>query len=483
MRKWLLTLLLGLFAVGLSAQEPYPALGAKLEEYFTALSGEPTSVQIEECDYLISSSEDAKVRQYVALKIYDHYLKSKIMGDDAVAVHVAEKWFLSGDIPMNSPGDLFNAQMFVEFNRSSLIGSAAPSLTLLSPEGDAVKVPGEGYSVLYFYDTGCSTCKMETPRLKNFVREGKYPVTVYAIYTGSDKASWDSFRDSFPGVTHLWDPEIDSDWQRLYGVLQTPKMFLVSPAGIILGRGLDTPALEILLNREMGTRHFVYGEDSQMENFAQLFAPYGDTLKVQDVLDVADYMAARTAGEGSETAFKQLFGDFLYYLSSQKNEVYRDAVIPFVQKYITGMPSVWNTADDQAQVVSLGEMLSELAARTPVGSPVPDLKVPGQLRRRPCLFRPASKDGVFSLRSISGNPAYVVFYTGGCSACQELLGKVDSIVQENRKAKVLLIDMDALMNDDYDKARELLDNFDLSGLPFVLELDKKGTVVHKYVDL
>ena len=29
-------------------------------------------------------------RQYVALKIYDHYLQSRIMGDDGVAVHLAD---------------------------------------------------------------------------------------------------------------------------------------------------------------------------------------------------------------------------------------------------------------------------------------------------------------------------------------------------------------------------------------------------------
>lgn len=483
MKKWLLTALGSLLALGLSAQEPYPALGAKLDEYFTALAGEAASVQMEECDFLIASCEDEKVRQYVALKIYDHYLRSKIMGDDAVAVHVADKWFLSGAVPMQSDADLVNAQLYAEFNRSSLLGAQAPVLTLFAPDSSGVKVPGEGYSVLYFYDTGCSTCKAESARLQAFAKEGKYPVNLYAVYTGADEASWESYRAGFPEACHLWDPSVSSDWQRLYGVLQTPKLFLVGPDGSILGRGLDTPALEILLNREMGTQHFVYGEDSQMESFRQLFAPYNDTLKVQDVLNVADYMAVRTSGEGSEAAFKQLFGDFLYYLSSQKREVYRDAAIPFVQKYIAGMPEIWNTDDDKAQVVSLGEMLSELAARTPVGSPIPDLKVRGELRQRPCLFRPGAKQGVFALRSLKGKPGYVVFYTGGCSACQELLGKVDSLIKENRKMKVLLVDMDALMNDHYDEARTLLDTFDLSGLPFVVELDKKGTVVHKYVDL
>ena len=241
MKKLILFFLSALLSLGALAQEPYPELGAKLEEYFTALAGEPASVQNKECDFLIASCRDSLVRQYVALKVYDHYLQSNIMGDDAVAVHVAQEWFLSGKVAMAEEMDLLNARVFVEFNKSSLIGMQAPALSTFAPDGSYVKVPGEGYSVLFFYDTGCATCKVESARLKALVGEGKYPVNVYAIYVGQDGASWKSYVADFKGVTHVWSPE-PADWQRLYGVLQTPRMFLVSPEGEILGRGLDTPA-------------------------------------------------------------------------------------------------------------------------------------------------------------------------------------------------------------------------------------------------
>ena len=483
MRKWLLCVLACVFAWSARAQEPYPELGAKLDEYFTALAGESAAMQNAECDFLIESAQDSLVRQYIALKIYDHYLRSKIMGDDAVAVHVAQKWLLSGAVPMKSSGDLFNAQLFVEFNKSSLIGSEAPVVSLKDPSAAAVQVPSAGeYSVLYFYDTSCSTCKLETPRLKELMESADYPVHLYAIYVGADAASWEAYRPLLPMATHVWDPEVESDWQRLYGVLQTPKMFLVSPSGVILGRGLDTPALRMLLGQEFATDTYVYGESSVMERYTQFFAPYGDSLKVQDVMDVADYLAARTLGEGNRDAFKQVVGDFLYFLSSQRSEVFRDAVAPFVQKFIE-VPDIWTTEADKAQVVSLGTLLTDLASRTPVGSLVPDLKVPGTLRRKPCLFVRGSRSGVFSLRRLKGDPAYLVFYTGGCSSCKETLSAVDALVRANRKARVLLVDMDAVMTDDPQTAGLLLDSFDLSGLPMVVELDKSGMVKHRYVNL
>ena len=484
MKKWIIAALLCVFSLGLRAQEPYPELGAKLEEYFTALAGENPAVQSAECDFLIESCRDSLVRQYVALKIYNHYLGSRIMGDDAVAVHVAEKWFLSGKVAMASDEDLLNANIYKEFNRQSLIGAQAPAVKLTGVDGAPVDIPAAGkYSVLYFYDTSCTTCRVETSRLSALAASGQYDLQLYAIYVGADASAWEAYQANLPEAVHLWDPSQDSDWQRSYGVLKTPSMFLVSPEGKILGRGLDTPALQILLKQEFSADASVYGDSGQLARFGQLFSAYGDTLSVDHILNVADYLAERTFGEGNQEAFKQVTGDLLYYLSNQREEVYHDAVVPFVKKYITGLPDVWTSADDKAQVVSLGDMMSELTSRTPVGSVVPDITVPAVLRQKPCLFRKGSKEGSFALPALKGKPGYIVFFTRGCSLCEETLAAVDKLVASNYNAKVLLIDMDAILIDHPDLGTTLLDSFDLAGMPFILEVDKKGVIQHRYVQL
>lgn len=482
MKKFFLAVAAAFAALSLQAQD-YPELGAKLKEYFTALAGESIAVQNAECDFLIESATDSLVRQYVTLKIYEHYLSSKIMGDEAVAVHVAEKWFLSGAIPMHSDGDFLNAQVFVMFNRNSLIGMPAPRITLKDTDGKKVEIPAAaGYSAIYFYDTSCSTCKLETPRLRQLMDEGQYPLTVYAVNVGDQAEDWEKYRENLPGAIHLWDPEHESDWQIQYGVLQTPKLFLIGPQGDILGRGLDTPALKLLLEKEFSTKTYVYGEKDQMERFGRLFAAYGDSLSTADILDMADYLASRTLGEGSVSAFKQTFGDLLYYLSSQRGEAYREAIGPFVGKYVRP-GEIWNTPEDKIQILSLADLLLDFSSRSPVGSLVPDVEVPGTLRRKGCLFVRGSRQGVFSLRKLKGNPSYVVFYSPGCSTCKETLAGVDSLVGKNRKVRVLLVDMDALFSDDEVLAARLLDTFDLSALPFVLELAPDGTVLRRYVQL
>lgn len=483
MRRWICLFVAAVLTASPLLAQDYPELRQKLDAYFTALAGEPADVQSAECDFLISSCQDSLVRQFVTLHIYDHYLRSKIMGDDAVAVHIVDQWLAPGMVQMHSDGDLMNAKVFAEFNRRSLIGAQAPVLQLKDPSGETVRMPSEGvYSILFFYDTSCSTCRQETVRLKQLVASGTYPAEVFAVYVGDDAAAWSSYRENFPGVTHLWDPQLDSDWQRQYGVLQTPRMLLVSPSGEILGRGLDTPALQILLDRSLSREEYVYGEASQMARLDQLFASYGDSLSTEDVLEVADYLAARTFGEGDLDAFKQVTGDLLYYLSSHPTEAFRGAVQPFVERFIQ-VPDVWTSPADTAQVLSLADMLTELGSRTPVGSALPDLTVHGVLRRRPCLFVRGSKEGAFRLARFKGKPGYVVFYSQGCSSCKETLEAVEALVKGNRKARVLLVDMDALLTDYPAEATAVLDGFDLSSLPFVLETDKDGVVTRRYVDL
>ncbi len=231
------------------------ALDAKLSEYLEVLTPQVQRVKEGECDFLIESTEDSLLRQRIALKIYDFYITSHVMGDEAVAIHVFDKWFADGKVKMLSDIDLMNARVFADFNRNSLLGCTAPGLSLQNIGGGVEQAPAEGrISVLFFYDTGCTKCKVETILMKQVLQSGKHSFDFFAIYTGTSRPEWEAFigkNYSFetPGVTvhHLWDPDLSSDFQRLYGVLQTPRIFMVAPDGEIIGRGLDTEATIKLL--------------------------------------------------------------------------------------------------------------------------------------------------------------------------------------------------------------------------------------------
>ena len=110
------------------------ALGTRLADYFEALRFESLDVQKTEADFLIESTSDPLVRQYVACSVYEHFVDSPIMGAEAVAIHVYDKWFKPGLIPMRSDIEKMNAGIFAEFNRQSLIGMKAPELVMETME-------------------------------------------------------------------------------------------------------------------------------------------------------------------------------------------------------------------------------------------------------------------------------------------------------------------------------------------------------------
>ena len=248
---------------GLDAQQldsaKTAALEERLTEYFELLKYESIDVQKAEADFMIEAAADPAVRQAVALRIYDHYLGSPVMGAEAVAIHIYDKWFEPGKVSIGSDMDLISAKIFAEFNRQSLIGEKAPELVMETLRGDTLRLftdrrkfaqKGDRHKVLFFYDHGCAKCKMETVLLGNLLQTEDYPIDFYAIYTGDDKEAWENYvaerfdvNPSNSNVYHLWDPSLDSDFQRKYGVVQTPRLYLVRPDGVIKGRGLNARAL------------------------------------------------------------------------------------------------------------------------------------------------------------------------------------------------------------------------------------------------
>ena len=256
-KKLLAALLLcsAISAVPCVAQDPgYGGLDSLLVRYYALLQGNAPEDIAAECDWLISSCKDSLSRRHVATEIFNHYKEAPVMGEEEVAIRVYDKWFKDGTVRFKGEFDDMDAKLFVDFNRNSLIGLKAPGIALFKPSGRKVTVPREGRAtVLFFYDTSCSKCRLEAAVLPSILKEVDFPLDFCAVYFGSDRKAWRKFRRSFRiggrnvEVLHFQDPEISSNYQRLYGVISTPKMFLVEPGGLIMGRRLEPESLKQLL--------------------------------------------------------------------------------------------------------------------------------------------------------------------------------------------------------------------------------------------
>lgn len=464
------------------------ALDRRLDEYFRTLEPERIDVKNRECDLLIDSAKEPSLRKHIALKIYNHYLESPVMGDEAVAIHLTDTWFSSGLIDMGGDEVLLNARIYADFNRGSLLGMKAPSLVMETPEGDSVLVGGPSgrYQVLFFYDTDCSKCRLETVLLRAKINSKDWPIDFYAIYTGNDERKWKEWRDAkfsvrsaATGIIHLWDPGISSDYQMKYGVTQTPRMFLLDRSGTIIGRGLDTRALEQLLGIVLPEVSYEYGGESSMALIDNLHASGGGqgASSAAIVLDIAKALESRTLAKGDTVFFKHLEGDLLYWLTSCRTEVCKEGTVPFIDEYLLSRPEIWNTSDDTLKVVGLARMMKDLLSRTPVGSRLPASKeILGKSGAEPSV---AGK--VFDAKSwdrLRRRGGYIVFHTEGCPVCEAELSAADSL-----GLRALDINVDEIMVAAPELAKVFLDTFDLSSMPFVVEVSRRGIVSRRYVSL
>ena len=243
----------------------YAPLDSLLTQFYGALLYEQTDAKNAEFDALIDSCRDSLTRQHVALAVFDHYRYSRVMGEEAVAVHIYDEWIAPGKVQTRSEFELFDAERFALENRKTLLGMPAPQLTLRTPcGGKRTLPPADRAAVLFFYSPGCSKCRLETYALPAVLADVEFPLDFYAIDVDTDRRDWRAFRKALKTsnrnvkMIHLWDPESESTLLLDYGVFSTPKVFVVWE-GKILGRRLEMDSLQEIIHYI----NLLYGQEKE----------------------------------------------------------------------------------------------------------------------------------------------------------------------------------------------------------------------------
>ena len=386
---------------------------AKVEQYLSLIQYSHTDTILAKVNSLIEAGDDEHTKSFMAYTAYNFFYSSPIMGQEGIAVKIAQDWFLNDKLPWPNEEGKFMLKAFVEFNKHSLIGMEAPELELQDSSGRKISLNSlqAEYTILYFYTDQCSTCKEQTPQLVDFVNNYSDGVlAVYAVYADSKESVWKEYikenlyiYNPFTYWTDVFDPDFSSGFHMLYNVMKTPQIFLIDKEKRIIGRGLSVEALKELLARKNQERNEMYSL------FEAIFAPVkGNTTEIAQTIDL---FAQRTIGT-SET-FRDIMSSMFLWLNMDEDYTLQEGAAYLAEKYIVNLPRVWT----KTYLQQIKETL-EAFNKNRLGQKAADL----QLERQDMT--------PIDISDITTEYKVLYFYRPNCGMCSQVTPKMAEIYNE-----------------------------------------------------
>jgi peroxiredoxin len=231
-----------------------PIMSKKIEYYLKNLVLQLPDSIIKEADYLISKTKPEKeIFRYLVVYILNEYIKSNLMGMDAVYVHMVDKYYATGLASWVDDATLFRMKDQANKSRKILLDRPAPPFRILTDKGTKVNLYSlnKEYVVLFFYDPDCGHCKKETPKLKKAYDQMKangIDIEVMAISIVPEEQKWRDFiKQEQLDWINGFDPTYESEFRREYDIPSTPKIFVLDKNKKIIAKQIDVEKIEELI--------------------------------------------------------------------------------------------------------------------------------------------------------------------------------------------------------------------------------------------
>lgn len=215
------------------AQTPF--LQDRIDYYLEKLTYQLPDSLIESIDYLLQEMEgNEKAYQYYLVQFLNEYAKSKIVGMDAVYVHLVDNYYAKGKAPWVEEEQLDKIVKNANTLRPILIGKTAPNLTLFKQDETRIQIHDmkADYTVLFFWAPDCGHCKKAMPNMVDFYNTYKDKgVDIFGVCTATgdkEKTCWE--QEKALGID-IWlntsDKYLRSRYKQVYDVQTTPQIFVL----------------------------------------------------------------------------------------------------------------------------------------------------------------------------------------------------------------------------------------------------------------
>ncbi|MEP7253291.1 MAG: thioredoxin-like domain-containing protein [Ginsengibacter sp.] len=243
----------------------------KLERYFReVLSPVPDSI-IKESDYLLLRARvEPDMYKFLLNWLTDEYINPKYMGQDAVFVHLFEKYHSKGVSSWLNEKQMTTISNRAYMLMSNLIGEQAANLEMVDTAGKARALYDlqSPFTIVVFWDPTCSHCQHEIPRLDSFYRanwkdEG---VKMYAVLSETkEREKWTDFinRNNLQSWVNVYQTEEQRkandnakkpSYKQLYDVTQTPTIYLLDKDKRIIAKKLTIGQIDDVLQTKLNNK-------------------------------------------------------------------------------------------------------------------------------------------------------------------------------------------------------------------------------------
>ena len=233
-----------------------PILHRKIDHYFNNILVQKPDSIIPEVNRIVSKTRGSdETFQYVVRYLLNHYQQSNIMGMDEVFVHIADKYYLSGEADWVDSTMLSNLRDRVNKIKPNIIGKTAPELKLITSSGEYASLHDveSKYTLLYFWEPTCSHCKKLTPKIQDLYQDySSDKLEVFAVYTQTDREEWIKYLNNKNlNWINTYDPKYISNFRNKYDVYSTPTVYLLDEDKTIIAKRLGFESLKKMLEQKI----------------------------------------------------------------------------------------------------------------------------------------------------------------------------------------------------------------------------------------
>lgn len=241
-----------------------PFFPPKLETYFRNVVNQHPDSIIKEADYLLLLSRTAPgMYQYLLNWLTDEYINPKYMGQDAVFVHLFEKYHSKGisDWLSEQQHDAISRRAYMMMG--NLIGKPAADMHMTDSTGQSkslynIRAP---YTVICFWDPDCGHCREELPRIDSMYQASwkQHGVKIFAVLTDIKHLNdWKVFiqKHQLGDWVNVYETEAQTkmieqakqpSFRQLYDVIQTPTLYLLDEEKRIIAKKLTSEQMNEIL--------------------------------------------------------------------------------------------------------------------------------------------------------------------------------------------------------------------------------------------